>query len=77
MLAIFGQSSGDDGSNRPAHIGVHLREVGRRFVHLLVEDGQRGIRLEGHLAGQHLIDNDAQGVDVCAVIHLGALGLLG
>ncbi len=41
-----------------------------RLVHLLHGDGDRRVGLERHLAGEHLVEDDAQGVEVARGPHL-------
>ena len=49
----------------------------RALAHVLVGDGHRVLVVEGRPADDHLIQHDAEGVDVAAEVDGAALGLLG
>ena len=48
----------------------------RRLVHVLHGDGDRRVGLEGHLAREHLVEDDAEGVEVARGADLAAHRLL-
>ena len=79
LVAILGQ-----------RLHAHLLDVGRdvrarvalrrrlgRLEHVLGEHAHEGLGVERHVAGQHLVQDAAGGVDVDAMVGLVALGLLG
>ena len=77
LLGLLGQQLDDDRLERPGHVGDELVERLRRVVHLLVGDGHRVVAAERRPAGDHLVQHDAERVEVAARIGLRALGLLG
>ena len=64
-----GQSRGD--------LGPAALDVGQRLAHVLHGHRHLGVGLERHLSGQHLVEHDAQRVDVRLLGHLVPERLLG
>ena len=58
------------------NVGVELAGRGHLLVHVLYRHSHRRIAVEGHFARQHLVQHDAQGIDVGLFVHVGASGLL-
>ncbi len=76
-LGILFQAMLHDALQRRRNIAIGLAEVGR----ILLEDGAHGVgrrlAVEGALAGEHLVENGAEGEDVGAGIDGLAANLLG
>ena len=74
---VLRQQLGHDRLERAGHVGRQLVQRLRRVVHLLVGDGDRVVTGERRPAADHLVDHDAERVQIAAGIGLRALGLLG
>jgi hypothetical protein len=61
------------GRNLGPDLGGRLRQL----VQVLHGDLDRGVTAEGHLAGQHLVEHDPDGVEIRRRGHRRAAGLLG
>ena len=59
------------------HRGVLLRKGGRRLLHVLHQDRDRRLPVEGGLAHEHLVEHHAEGVEVRPMVELDGVGLLG
>ncbi len=76
-VGILRQQLGNDGLERSGHIGNQLVQWLREIVHLLVGDAHGILAGERRLARHHLVQHDAERVEVAARIGLRALCLLG
>ena len=78
FLRLLGQRAGDGVRERGRHVGTKREQRTRRLRHVLHEHRRRVGRLERRLAGEHLIADHAERVDVAPTVELTlAQGLLG
>ena len=68
---------GDDGRQPHGDVGPRLADRRRILVHALHHHRERVVGAEGERAGEDLVQDDAQRVDVAAVVGGFAAGLLG
>ncbi len=78
-VRLLGEAPEDDGDEnlRNAPLGGDLARVPRRAREVGEHDLGRRVGLEGEVAGQELIENDADGVEIAPRIERVAAGLLG
>jgi hypothetical protein len=72
IIRVLGKSAVDNGLD----LRRNARDGRRRFVDELIEDGHRGIAIEGRTPRQHLIEHHTQRVDIGAIVQRGTAGLL-
>ena len=76
LVRVNGQALDHHCVERLRHGWIHLPGRRGRLLGALQQAGQHGVGLEGYLAGEHLVENDAQGKQVGPGIDPPALGLL-
>ena len=74
---ILGHRLHDHGLERGGDGGVGDAGQHGLVAHVLRSDGDRGVAGEGRAADRHLVEDDAERVDVAAGVDALALGLLG
>ncbi len=74
-LWILDQCFHHHGADTRVNGGIHLFRRNRFFVHNFVNDGGDVLSREGLLAGDHLVEHDAQGKDVAAPVDGAAFHL--
>ena len=78
FLAFLGHGAGDQVFAGGGEVGFNGQDARHRVNQVLHGDAHRGGSFVGQLAGQHLEQDGAQGVDVAAVVNIGiAAGLFG
>ena len=80
LIAVFGvflETQLDDPGESRGNIGVQLRRHDRNLLHDRDQELSGGVSGEGRLAGTHLVEHDAEGKQVGALIERLAQGLLG
>ena len=77
VVRILGKRPQDDHVELGRDVGAQLRRWLRRVREVLHRDLDRRLAVEGRLAGQELVEDDAERVQIGARIDLAAAGLLG
>ena len=77
LLAVLGHGLENDGFEGRGQRRVERARRWRVLLHVLVGDGYGVVAGERRLARDHLVEHDAEGVDVAPAVDRRALGLLG
>jgi hypothetical protein len=76
-IGVAGEGAVDDGGERLGDAGVALGERGQWLRADLLERGEAVAVAEHELVGEELVEDDAERVDVAALVERAAAGLLG
>ena len=77
VVGILAQGGEEDLLERPRDVRVERGRRRRRLLEVLHDDGDGRVGVEGDAPGQHLVEDDAEGVEVSARVARLALPLFG
>src|SRR5439155_15789835 len=66
----------DRGRDAQRNVPAYVKQVRRRFVYMLHRDGHEALPREGHVAGQELVEDGAERIDVAVRVDALASRLL-